>query len=65
MEVTVRVVGGEIHHLSVEDGTYADLLRAVDLSPQEATVLVDGRPVPDDREIEHTDVQVLRLIAGG
>lgn len=65
MELTVQVVGGDTHQLFIVDGTYADVLRAVNFHPQEATVLVDGRPVPDDAEITHTDVQVLRLIAGG
>ena len=65
MDVTVEVLGDETHEVTVEDGTYADLLRAVDLHPQAATVLVDGTPVPNDRSIDRTAVQVLRLIRGG
>lgn len=45
--------------------TYADLVRAVGLSPQEATALVDGRPVPDDAHVDADRVEVLRLIEGG
>ncbi|ARS89717.1 ubiquitin-like small modifier protein SAMP2 [Natrarchaeobaculum aegyptiacum] len=45
--------------------TYADLLRAVDLSPHEVSVLVDGRPVPEDQPVETDHVTVLRLIKGG
>lgn len=62
--VTVDVAGDETHELDVE-GTYADLLDAVGLGPHEATVLVDGRPVPDDRPIDADHVRVLRLIKGG
>lgn len=65
MRVTVSVVGDEDHELAVEDATYGDLLVAVDLSPQEATVLVDGRPVPEDAPVEAERVEVLRLIQGG
>ncbi len=64
MDVTVEVLGDDTYEVSV-DGTYADVLRAVELHPQAATVLVDGTPVPNDREIDRTDVQVLRLIRGG
>ena len=62
--VTVEVVGDDTHELDV-DGTDADLLDAVGLGPHEATVLVDGRPVPEDRKIDADQVRVLRLIKGG
>jgi sulfur carrier protein len=45
--------------------TYTDLLREVDLSPHEVSVLVDGRPVPEDQPVESDHVTVLRLIKGG
>lgn len=45
--------------------TYADLLREIDLSPHEVSVLVDGRPVPEDQPVESGHVTVLRLIKGG
>ena len=48
-----------------EEPTYADLLSAVDLSPHEVSVLVDGRPVPEDQPVEVEHVTVLRLIKGG
>jgi len=67
MRVTVSVAGGDDHHVAVEgaDATYADLLAEVGLSPQEAAVLVDGRPVPEDAPVEAEHVEVLRLIQGG
>lgn len=66
MDVTVEVVGDETRDVRVAaDGTYADLLAAVGLSPHEATVLVDGRPVPEDQPVEADRVKVLRLIKGG
>lgn len=65
MPVTVEVVGGDTHEVTIEDGTYADLLAAVGLSTQEAAVFVDDRPVPDDQPIESDYVRVVRLVEGG
>lgn len=67
MRVTVSVAGAEDREVAVdgETATYADLLAEVDLSPQEAAVLVDGRPVPEDAPVEAERVEVLRLIQGG
>ncbi|MDS0295850.1 ubiquitin-like small modifier protein SAMP2 [Halogeometricum luteum] len=66
MHVTVEVVGEGVEEVSVgADGTYADLVRAVDLSPHEVSVLVDGSPVPEDQPVEADRVKVLRLIKGG
>ena len=65
MNVTVEVLGEGTQELSLEEGTYGDILDAVGLSPQEASVLVDGRPVPEDQPIDATEVTVLRLVQGG
>ena len=65
MQVTVEVKGEETVELDVEDETYAELLERVDVSPHEASVLVDGRPVPEDQPVEAEYVTVLRLIKGG
>ncbi|WP_126664031.1 ubiquitin-like small modifier protein SAMP2 [Haloterrigena salifodinae] len=78
MRVTVDVKGEDTHEIDLEsvsasgataDGeptpTYQDLLREVDLSPHEVSVLVDGRPVPEDQPVESDYVTVLRLIKGG
>lgn len=66
MEVTVRVAGEEPRAVLLgDDATYADLLDAVDRSPHEATVLVDGQPVPADAPVESSDVTVLQLVKGG
>lgn len=65
MDVTVEVVGEATHEVSVEDATYADLCRAVGYSPHEVSVLVDGRPVPEDQSVEADRVEVLRLVRGG
>lgn len=75
--VTVDVKGEKTHELDLAEldlgagpgsdarPTYADLLHAVDLSPHEVSVLVDGRPVPEDQPVETDHVTVLRLIKGG
>ncbi|WP_049924236.1 ubiquitin-like small modifier protein SAMP2 [Halopiger djelfimassiliensis] len=74
MRVTVDVKGEATHELDLEQlstsggeprPTYADVLREVDLSPHEVSVLVDGRPVPEDQPVESEHVTVLRLIKGG
>lgn len=66
MQVTVEVVGEETREVEVGDGgTYADVVRAVDLSPHEVSVLVDGAPVPEDQPVEASELKVLRLIKGG
>lgn len=73
--VTVDVKGGRTHEVDLADladgstadepPTYADLLAAVDVSPHEVSVLVDGRPVPEDRHVDADRVTVLRLVKGG
>ncbi len=81
MRVTVDVKGEETHEIDLEtvsaespdgsagtDGstpTYQELLAEIDLSPHEVSVLVDGRPVPEDQPVESDHVTVLRLIKGG
>lgn len=66
MQVTVDVKGEETTAVEAPaDATYADLLDAVDVSPQTVTVLVDGRPVPEDQPVETDHVTVLRLVKGG
>jgi len=65
MNVTVEVVGGDVHEFDVAGETYADLLSRIDLSPHEVSVLVDGRPVPEDQPVEADRVKVLRLVRGG
>ena len=74
MRVTVDVKGEQRHILELdgleaeiasEHPTYADLLAAIDLSPHEVSVLVDGRPVPEDQPVTVEHVTVLRLIKGG
>lgn len=66
MNVTVDVVGEDSHDLAVaDDATYADLLAAIDLSPHEVSVMVDGHTVPEDRPVDTDHVRVVRLIKGG
>lgn len=65
MDVTVEVVGEDTYDLTLTEPTYADLLAELDLSPHEVSVMVDGRPVPEDQPVDAQRVQVLRLIKGG
>lgn len=64
--VRAEVVGEGTSDLDLApDATYGDLLAALDFSPHEATVLVDGTPVPEDRTVDADRVRVLRLVKGG
>ncbi len=67
--VTVEVVGDDTYEVPRadlgDDPTYADLLVAVDYSPHEVSVMIDGTPVPEDQPVDADHVRVLRLIQGG
>jgi len=65
MPVTVSVVGGEEFEVDAAAPTAAALCEAAGFSPHEATVLVDGRPVPDDATVDADRVELLRLVQGG
>lgn len=72
MQVTCEVVGEGTRECDLAaDATYGDLLRALGFSPHEASVLVDGTPVPEDAPVaadadaDAGDVRVLRLVKGG
>lgn len=65
MRVTLDVVGGESHEFDVDGETYADLLGRVGLSPNEVSVLVEGRPVPEDQPVATDRAEVVRLVRGG
>lgn len=66
MRVTCEVVGGETCEVDLAaDADYGDLLRALGYSRHEATVLVDGAPVPEDAPVDTGAVRVLRLVKGG
>ena len=66
--VTVEFVGEDTREVRVEpETTYGDLLAPFDVSRHEVSILVDGRPVPADQQIEDSvdHVRVVRLIRGG
>lgn len=66
MLVTVDIVGeGTDEYSLADEATYDDLIRETGYHPQEASVLVDGSPVPGDRVVDVTEVRLLRLIKGG
>lgn len=68
MEVLVEIPGDGVHEITLDetmDPTYHDLLAALDLSPHEVAVLVDGRPVPETNLVTTDRVTVLKMIQGG
>lgn len=66
MHVTVDVVGDDTHEFDVgEDATYADLLATLPYSVHEVSMMVDGRPVPEDQPVDTDHIRVVRLVQGG
>jgi len=67
MDITVEIVGERTVEVTVEDGQYADLLAGLEFSRHEVSILVDGRPVPEDAPIDEgvNSVRVVRLVKGG
>jgi sulfur carrier protein len=72
LTVTVTVAGEGTEEVTLPAGaTYADLLAAVGVGVHEGTVLVDGRPAPEDEPVDIDadadagGAHVLRLIRGG
>lgn len=67
MSVTVELIGEETRTLEPDGTTYGDLLAPFGLSEHEVSVLVDGRPVPEDAPIDETveHIRIIRLIKGG
>ncbi len=67
MPVTVELVGETSKEVDESEKTYAELLAPFDVSKHEVSVMVDGRPVPEDQavdpDIDH--VRIVRLIQGG
>jgi sulfur carrier protein len=67
MTVTVDLAGEGTHELDAAGKTYADLLAPFDVSVHEVSLLVDGRPVPEDQQVDDDveRVKVIKLIQGG
>lgn len=66
VKVTCEVVGEGVEECELSaDAAYGDLLSELGLSRHEATVLVDGSPVPVDATVAADTVRVLQLIRGG
>ena len=66
MRVTVDVAGSDTHEVEVEESaTYADLLAPLEYSQHQVSIMVDGRPVPEDQPIDTDRVEVVRLVQGG
>jgi sulfur carrier protein len=64
MPVTLSLPGEGEHSFEPAGRTYADLLGEIGVSPHEVAVIVDGRPVPEDRTADR-DATVVRLVRGG
>ena len=68
MAVRVRLVpGGRVEEVRVEGRVRVrDLLGMLGLSPEEAVVIVGGRPLTEDEYVEDgSTVEVVRVLSGG
>lgn len=67
MSVTVELVGERTQEVDPTDKRYEELLAPFEVSKHEVSILVDGRPVPEDEPVEESvdHVKVIRLIKGG
>lgn len=67
MTITVELLGEQRREVDADGGAYGDLLAPFDVSKHEVSILVDGRPVPEDAPIDDgvEEVQIVRLIKGG
>lgn len=65
MDLIVTVAGDGEHEITLDEGTYGDVIESVGLTVEEAVAIVDGRPVPDDQPVDGDAVTVVRLVHGG
>ena len=54
MKAILSIVGGDSHEFDVSNETYVDLLRDINISPNEVVILVDGIPIPHDSPVTAT-----------
>ena len=65
MKAILSIVGGDSHEFDVSNETYADLLRNINISPNEVVILVDGIPIPHDSPVTATHSKLLTVLSGG
>ncbi len=65
MKTILSIVGGDSHEFDVSNETYVDLLRDINISPNEVVILVDGIPVPHDSPVTATHSKLLTVLSGG
>jgi len=64
--VAVEVMNGGAYEVEIDDGaTYERLLDEIGENPETAVVVVDGRPVPEDAQVDADEVEVMRTVSGG
>lgn len=65
MKAILSIVGGDSHEFDVSNETYVDLLRNINISPNEVVILVDGIPIPHDSPVTATHSKLLTVLSGG
>jgi len=65
VKTILSIVGGDSHEFDVSNETYVDLLRDINISPNEVVILVDGIPVPHDSPVTATHSKLLTVLSGG
>jgi len=65
VKAILSIVGGDSHEFDVSNETYVDLLRDINISPNEVVILVDGIPIPHDSLVTATHSKLLTVLSGG
>jgi len=61
-----RNVDVEVPDTGAEADTYESLLARLGINPVEVIVLCNGRPVPEDEEVNGGgEIEIIRIVSGG
>jgi len=61
-----RTVNVEVPDTEAEADTYESLLARLGINPVEVIVLCNGRPVPEDEEVNGGgEIEIIRIVSGG
>jgi len=61
-----RNVDVEVPDTEAEADTYESLLARLGINPVEVIVLCNGRPVPEDEEVNGGgEIEIIRIVSGG
>ena len=65
LDVTVELKGQACKIRVQEGSSYEELLRELELNPEEVLIFVNGVSVPLDESVRSGTVRVLKIVSGG